>query len=146
LGHGNDRNRSLPAKALTSLIGVARAAGAQTISLQKDVRADDLAWLEQTPELLRVEQHLDDFADTAALVSICDLVISVDTSVAHLAGALGRPLWLLLPAPCDWRWMSKRDDSPWYPSARLFRQPSPGDWAYVLDEAARSLTTYMDAP
>jgi len=143
--HGNDRNRSLTAKALAPLIAAARSTGAQMISLQKEVRAGDLAWLEQTPDVLRVEDLLTDFADTAALVAACDLVISVDTSVAHLAGALGRPLWLLLPKPCDWRWMSAREDTPWYPAARLFRQTAPGDWAEVLDRAAQALADLRPA-
>jgi tetratricopeptide (TPR) repeat protein len=143
--HGNDRNRSLPAQALAPLIAAARAAGAQTIGLQKDVRAADLAWLEQTPHLLRVEDQLTDFADTAALIATCDLVISVDTSVAHLAGALGRPLWLLLPKPCDWRWMSNREGTPWYPGARLFRQVQPGEWADPLDRAAQALAGWRSA-
>ena len=137
--HGNDRNRSLPAQALAPLIAVARRVGAQMISLQKALRPDDLAWLEQTPDLLPLGDQFMDFADTAAVIATCDLVISVDTSVAHLVGTLGRPLWLLLPSHGDWRWMSKREDTPWYPSARLFRQAQPGDWAEVIDRAARAL-------
>jgi len=143
--HGNDHNRSLPANALAPLIAAGQRLGAQMISLQKEVRADDLPWLEQTPDVLRVEHLLIDFADTAALIATCDLVISVDTSVAHLAGALGRPLWLLLPKPCDWRWMSNREDTPWYPGARLFRQAEPGDWAEVLDRVAQALIGWRPA-
>ncbi len=137
--HGADRHRSLPVHALAPLITAARNVGAQIVSLQKEVRAADIAWLAQAPDLLRVEEQLTDFAETAALIATCDLVISVDTSVAHLAGALGRPLWLLLPKPCDWRWMSDREDTPWYPRARLFRQTRPGDWAEVLDRTAQAL-------
>jgi len=140
--HGNDHNRSLPANALAPLISAAGAVGAQVVSVQKEVSADDLAWLDGRPDLLRVEDRLTDFADTAALISGCDLVISVDTSVAHLAGALGRPLWLLLAKPCDWRWMSHREDTPWYASARLFRQAAPGDWTAVLDRAAQALAEF----
>ncbi len=143
--HGNDRNRSISAQALAPVISAARSLGAQTISLQKEVRASDLAWLEQAPEILRVEDRLTDFAETAALISICDLVISVDTSVAHLAGALGRPLWLLIPKPCDWRWMSDREDTPWYPGARLFRQAAPGDWTGALDRMAQALAEFRAA-
>jgi hypothetical protein len=143
--HGNDRNRSLPATALAPVIAAARNIGAQMISLQKEVRPADLVWLEQTPDLLRVGDQLTDFADTAALISTCDLVISVDTSVAHLAGALGQPLWLLTPKPCDWRWMSNREDTPWYPRARLFRQAEPGDWANVLSRVARALVEFAPA-
>jgi tetratricopeptide (TPR) repeat protein len=141
VAHGNDRNRSLPASALAPLIAAGRLRGVQMVSLQKEVRADDRAWLDATPDLLRVEDRLVDFADTAALVATCDLVIGVDTSVAHLAGALGRPLWLLLATPCDWRWMSEREDTPWYPSARLFRQRQPGGWTEALEQAARALAT-----
>jgi ADP-heptose:LPS heptosyltransferase len=82
---------------------------------------------------------LRDFADTAALIEQLDLVISVDTSVAHVAGALGKPLWLLLPWLPDWRWLLEREDSPWYPSARLFRQAEPGDWDSVLEKVRVAL-------
>jgi len=75
---------------------------------------------------------LKDISDTAALIEQMDLVISVDTSVAHLAGALGKPVWIMLPHVPDWRWLLDREDSPWYPTARLFRQPSHGDWDSVI--------------
>lgn len=80
-----------------------------------------------------------DFADTAALVANLDLVISVDTSVAHLAGALGKPVWLLDRFNSCWRWLVGRHDSPWYPTLRLFRQPRPGDWGSVVEEVVRDL-------
>ena len=82
---------------------------------------------------------VDDFADTAALISHLDLVVSVDTAVAHLAGALGKPVWILLPYAADWRWMLERNDSPWYPSMRLFRQQQAGDWAGVVDAVCDAL-------
>jgi ADP-heptose:LPS heptosyltransferase len=82
---------------------------------------------------------LTDFAETAAAVSRLDLVMSVDTSVAHLAGALGRPIWLLLPHLSEWRWLLERNDSPWYPTARLFRQRAPGDWREVARQVAAAL-------
>jgi hypothetical protein len=89
-----------------------------------------------------------DFAETAALIETLDLVISVDTSVAHLAGALGKPCWVLLPAEKpDWRWMTGRTDSPWYPSIRLYRQATPGDWRPVLDAVRRDLDALgLDTP
>jgi ADP-heptose:LPS heptosyltransferase len=83
-------------------------------------------------DVRRFEAELTDFADTAALMQSLDLVISVDTAIAHLAGALGRPVWILLSSPAEWRWLRGRDDSPWYPSARLFRQSVPGEWSEVL--------------
>ena len=83
------------------------------------------------------DQH--DFADTAALVDGLDLVISVDTAVAHLAGALGKPVWLLNRFDTDWRWLLNRDDSPWYPQLRQFRQPNPGDWSSVIGRVRDAL-------
>ncbi len=84
---------------------------------------------------------LKDFADTAALVANLDLIISVDTAVAHLAGAMGKPVWLLLPFLPDWRWMLDRPDSPWYPTMKLFRQKAPGDWDTVIRRVADALPT-----
>ena len=89
--------------------------------------------------LATVHDGIRDYADTAALTTLMDLVISVDTSVAHLAGALGRPVWLLLPYDPDWRWLLGRQDSPWYPTARLFRQPVRGDWESVLARVGEAL-------
>jgi ADP-heptose:LPS heptosyltransferase len=82
---------------------------------------------------------LNDFEDTAALIMNLDLVIAVDTAVAHLAGALGKPVWLLLPANSDWRWLEERSDSPWYPGMRLFRQEVLGEWAGVVGEVMQAL-------
>ena len=84
-------------------------------------------------------EDLHDFADTAALIDSLDLVISVDTAVAHLAGALGKPVWLLNRFDTDWRWLQNRDDSPWYPTLRQFRQPTPGDWPSVIGRAQDAL-------
>ena len=109
------------------------------ISLQKDIRATDLATLEANPWISRFDSELHDFSDTAALCECLDLVISVCTSTAHLGGALGRPTWVVLPFAPDWRWLLTRNDSPWYPSARLFRQPAMGDWNGVLSCVAEEL-------
>jgi hypothetical protein len=110
------------------------------ISLQKEIRPVDQAWLANHPEIHHFGDDLVDFDHTAALTSLMDLVISVDTSVAHLAGALGRPLWLLLPhIGVDWRWTLDREDSPWYPTARLFRQQAAGDWRAVAAGLGREL-------
>ena len=100
------------------------------------------------PGLIDLAGGLLDFADTAQAIMQLDLVISVDTSLAHLAGALGKPAWVLLPFAPDWRWLLHREDSPWYPTLRLFRQPAPGDWASVVKQlgiALRSPSLSADA-
>ncbi len=149
-GHGNDRNRSLPLAALAPLAAIP---GVRLVSLQKGPPADQLADPPAGMEILDLAalsgpgpgpgnapgSGLEDFADTAAAMANLDLVITVDTSVAHLAGALGRPVWVLLPFAPDWRWLLGRDDSPWYPTMRLFRQPAPGHWAPVLERVAERL-------
>ena len=108
-------------------------------SLQHIVRPDDRPALEGRPAIRRDVETAVDFADTAALIAGLDLVITVDPAVAHLAGALGWPVWVLLHVAPDWRWLTERSDSPWYPTLRLFRQGRPTDWAPVMDEAARAL-------
>jgi tetratricopeptide (TPR) repeat protein len=125
--HVNDRNRSIPLRMLSGLLG----ADAAFVSLQKNPKPEDAVILEQAG-VIDLTAHLTDFAETAALVSRLDLVITVDTSVAHLAGALGRPTWILLPYLPDWRWLLGRDDSPWYPTARLFRQDKTRDYGSVV--------------
>jgi ADP-heptose:LPS heptosyltransferase len=115
------------------------------VSLQKDVRTDDAAVLKERDDILDFGDALKDFSDTAALISHLDLVISVDTSVAHLAGALAKPVWVLLPFLPDWRWLLDRDDSPWYPTARLFRQDNTRAWDDVIvrvHEALRDFAGY----
>ena len=91
------------------------------------------------PQVIDLAPDLKDFADTAAAIEDLDLVLSVDTSVLHLAGAMAKPVWVLLPFLCDWRWMLQRDDSPWYPTARLFRQDKPGSWDGVLEQVGLNL-------
>jgi len=133
--HANDRARSV---ALDSFRGL-EVAGCRYVTLQPEVRESDRRALQAWGDALHFGEELHDFADTAALVQSLDLVISVDTSVAHLAGALGRPVWILLPHCPDWRWMLGRSDSPWYPTARLFRQPRTGDWAAVIETVRAEL-------
>jgi len=134
--HEIDRRRSLPLAALAPL---GRIADVRWISLQKGPPAAQLA---SPPPGLTIEDPMDaieDFADTAALVANLDLVIAADTAVAHLAGALGVPVWLLSRFDGCWRWMIDRNDSPWYPGLRLFRQSRPADWASVVAEVAAAL-------
>jgi tetratricopeptide (TPR) repeat protein len=141
-GHERDRERSIPLHTLLPLLD----AEATFVGLQKDVRAADAALLKERGDILPLGAGLGDFADTAALVAVLDLVVSVDTSVAHLAGALGKPVWILLTHVPDWRWLLGRTDSPWYASARLFRQDASCTWdgvvarvrAALLDFAART--------
>jgi Flp pilus assembly protein TadD len=130
----NDRIRSLAPSRLAPLLAVPNVTW---VSLQKSSSTT----VTPPPGLLDLTADLHDFADTAALISQLDLVIAVDTAVAHLAAALGKPTWILLAAVPDWRWMLGRADSPWYPSVRLFRQTTPGDWSTVVGEVASAMAT-----
>jgi len=134
-GHSNDRRRSLPPDMLAALLA---APGVQFVSLQPGPRADDAA-------LPDPSARLTDYADTAALIAILDLVVTVDTSVAHLAGALGVPCWVLLPFAPDWRWRLGCLDSLWYASIRLVRQPAPGAWHDVVARVVADLAAWYDA-
>lgn len=134
--HERDRERSIGLHALLPFLNT----DATFVSLQKEVRTDDAIVLKERVDILHFGDELGDFADTAALMSQLDLIISVDTSVAHLAGALGKPVWILLTHFPDWRWLLGRDDSPWYPSARLFRQDCTCTWDSMIErvrDAAR---------
>ena len=132
--HTNDANRSLALERLSPLF----QSGDVWVSLQKEVRESDQPAL-QDSGLFDLTAELVDFADTAALISALDLVIAVDTSVAHLAAALGKPVWLMVPFSPDFRWLLKREDSPWYPSLRLFRQQRLGDWEGVIARIGAAL-------
>ncbi len=134
--HIKDRTRSLDPARLKLLFALDRI---RLISLQKAPRPGEPEALAGFGRFDDWTDELGDFADTAALISALDLVISVDTSVAHLAGALGRPVWIMVSETPDWRWLLGRDDSPWYPTARLFRQTRFDDWAGVIDRIAAAL-------
>lgn len=129
-GHKNDRNRSMPLATLAPWFDLP----VEWICLQPELREADEAWLAEHPEVSIMRPSLTDFAETARLIQGLDWVVSVDTAVAHLAGALGKAVWLLLPTGPDYRWLLERADSPWYPTARLFRQARRGDWSQVLDQ------------
>ena len=133
--HKNDSNRSISLGEFKHLL----VNGPAFFCLQKEIRESDQIALKSLPMVRTFASDLTDFADTAALVSLMDVVITVDTSVAHLAGALGKKVWILLPYVPDWRWLLDRSDSPWYDSATLFRQPKIGDWASVIDTVRQRL-------
>jgi len=139
--HNNDRNRSIPLRMLARILDV----DATFVSLQKDPRPEDRAALLERPEIVDPTARLADFAETAALASCLDLVISVDTSVAHLAAALGRPTWILLPFTPDYRWLLDRGDSPWYPTVRLFRQTATREYGSVVDRVRAELQAMISA-
>ena len=112
---------------------------ASFISIQRDVRSADAAQLAATAQLTHLGGELADLNDTAGVLAMCDLLITVDTAPAHLAGAMGRPVWVLVPFAPDWRWMLDGEITPWYPSARVFRQSALADWNAVIARAAAAL-------
>jgi tetratricopeptide (TPR) repeat protein len=135
---GADRRRSLPLSAFAELLALP---GVTFVSLQKgEIAAAEIAAL-NLPDLIDIAPDLHDFADTAAALTALDLLITVDTAVAHLAGALLRPVWMLNRADTDWRWQLSRTDSPWYPTLRLFRQATPGHWQPVLEALRNALAS-----
>ncbi|QEH34216.1 TPR repeat-containing protein YrrB [Aquisphaera giovannonii] len=134
--HTRDGERSFP---LACLEHVARLPGVRLFALQKNHGLDQLRDVEGRFDITSLGGRLHDFVDTAAAMRSMDLVISADSSPAHLAGALGVPVWTVLPAVCDWRWMADRDDSPWYPTMRLFRQRKLGDWDELFRRLASAL-------
>jgi len=133
--HQNDVQRSIRLEMMEPLMDFP----AEFHSLQKEYRESDLEFLAQHPEVRQHQHELHDFSDTAALIECLDLVISVDTSVAHVTGAMGKPVWILLPFVPDYRWMVDRDDSLWYPTARLFRQSAIGDWTGAINGVISAL-------
>src|SRR5438067_1812247 len=137
--HMNDRNRSIP----LSLFAPLWSPGAMHfVCVQRELRDGDAELLAREPRVTQLGRELDDFADTAAVLALVDLVITVDTSVAHLAGAMGRPVYILVPFSPDWRWTLAGESSRWYPTARLFRQPSVGDWDSVIERLRGELAGF----
>jgi tetratricopeptide (TPR) repeat protein len=131
-----DRTRSIGLPRFAPLLSVE---GVELYSIQRDLRDGDRDILRSHPGVVQLGDAMEDFDDTAAIISLLDLVISSDTSVVHLAGAMGKPVWVLLQHVADWRWLMDRDDSPWYPTARLFRQPAIDDWESVVARVMREL-------
>jgi len=134
--HARDRYRSVPLRALSLLWGLE---GVRFIALQKEPAVAEVEGLPVGVEFVNLGPELEDFCDTAAVISQLDLVLCVDTAVAHLAGALGKPVWLMVPQPADFRWLEGREDSPWYPTMRLFRQRRRGDWDEVIERVKAAL-------
>ncbi len=141
--HVLDRFRSVRLDALKPLFSLAATTW---YSLQKGDRENESGYLKDEYDLHTLGPAIDDFADTLAILHSLDLLITVDTSVAHLAGAAGLPVWVLVPAYSEWRWLTGRTDSPWYPSMRLFRQREPGKWEPVIEEVRHALREWRDAP
>jgi len=141
--HNNDRNRSIRLERLAPLAAVA---GIVLVSLQKGPAAAQCAdWPGPAP-LVNLDAQIESFEDTAAILAQLDLLVSVDTSVGHLAGALGKPAWIMLPFAPDWRWLMARSDSPWYPSVRLFRQGAPRAWTPLIESVAGELAAFVARP
>jgi tetratricopeptide (TPR) repeat protein len=143
--HDNDRNRSI---AFTQLLPLIEAfPQVQFVSMQVGPRESDLPALDACAQIVRIEDQIKDFSDTAALAMQLDLLISVDTSVVHLAAALGKPVWVLIAASSDWRWLEGREDTPWYPNVRLFRQSDVDgktwNWTPVLNRIQSQLTKLL---
>jgi hypothetical protein len=134
--HANDRNRSCQ---LEQFLPLAQIPGIQWYGLQKGSGAEEVHQIGSQFMIDNMGGELGDFSDTAAVLEKLDLLISVDTAVVHLAGAMGKTVWTLLPYAPDWRWQRNRDDSPWYPSMRLYRQPARGDWASVFEQVEGDL-------
>jgi tetratricopeptide (TPR) repeat protein len=138
--HNNDLNRSM---SLSAFAPIAALDGVSLVSLQKGPAQGAIADYFDRAPLLNLGAEIVDFVDTMSIIETLDLVITVDTAVAHLAAAMGKQVWIMLPHAPDWRWLLERSDSPWYPTARLFRQPSPGDWGTVARRVGEALSEPM---
>jgi hypothetical protein len=135
-----DHDRSIQLK---NILPVFSILGARYFSVQKELRDGDLEILNANRQIVHLGNAISDFQDTAAIIMSLDLIISSDTSVVNLAGALGRPVWVLLPFNPDWRWLSDGQRTPWYPTARLFRQTKNGEWGPVVDEVCAQLQKFL---
>jgi len=130
---------------LNEMVPLARIPGVTFYSLQKDATANAANTPPPGMRLVDLTADIGDFADIAALIMNLDLVIAVDTDVSHLAGALGKPVWTMLAAASEWRWLLARNDNPWYPTMRLFRQTTPGDWSGVVAAVEQELRALLSA-
>jgi hypothetical protein len=137
-----DRTRTI---GLPRILPLLSRTDVRYVGLQRDLRDGDEEILRRHPQLENLGDALESFADTAAVIASLDLIISIDSATAHLAGALGKPVWILLPYAPDWRWLLGRDDSPWYPSARLFRQARLDDWSGVVEKVTQELAHFAQS-
>jgi ADP-heptose:LPS heptosyltransferase len=135
--HTNDARRSLKLRQIAPILA---NPGVAFVSLQTPVPAADQSDLSAATNVIDLAAELGNFSDTAAIIAGLDLIITVDTAVAHLAGAMGKPVWVLVSEPADWRWLRHREDSPWYPTLRIFRQPRPGAW----DDAIKAVVIALN--
>jgi len=142
VSHANDRNRSIDLKLLEPLLALD---GVSFLSIQRELRGNDAELVARHGNISHLGNELADMADTAAVAALADLTISVDTSVVHLAGSLGRPVWVMLPFAPDWRWTQFNETCPWYPQARLFRQNALGDWGSVIATLRAALVPFIAA-
>jgi Flp pilus assembly protein TadD len=138
--HENDGNRSCHIEHFLTLAGIP---GVELYGLQKGDAARQIETLDRVKGIINFDHELKDFSETSAAIENLDLIIAVDTALVHLAGAMGKPVWTLLPYTPDWRWLMEREDSPWYPTMRLFRQPACGDWGAVFDKIIEELRKLM---
>jgi hypothetical protein len=138
--HNNDHNRTITLDTLAPLFEVP---GVAFLSVQKGPATAQMAACKGRAPLLNLDAQIQDFEDTIAILDAADLLISVDTSVVHFAGALGKPAWAMIPFAPDWRWLTQREDTPWYPSVRLFRHPAPKRWDLVLPRVAEELSRFV---
>lgn len=145
-GNPNVKNDQWRSPRLAPLVNLFNVPGVTFFALQKGAGREDLDKLGPFPSLIDLGDDLHDFGDTAAVMNQMDLIITTDTSVVHLAGALGRPTWVMLHRTADWRWLAKRDDSPWYPTMRLYRQPRLGDWGSVVHAIENDLRARVGQP
>jgi hypothetical protein len=137
--HRNDLNRSILLSSFKSII----CDDADFYSLQIEYRTHDIDYINEHPEIIDFSSELKDFSDTACLCNLMDLIITVDTSVAHLSAALGKLTWVLVPHNPDFRWFNDRQDSPWYPSVKIFRQNSFDNWNQTLNQIRQELTKFI---
>ncbi|MCK5640178.1 MAG: hypothetical protein KAJ19_05255, partial [Gammaproteobacteria bacterium] len=138
--HRNDKNRSIPLRTFKPLT---KLPNTRLYSLQKGVAAADISGAANKMDIVDFSKFIEDFTDTARIIQNLDLIITVDTAVAHLAGAMGKPVWVLLPYAPDWRWGLENKNTPWYPSMQLYRQHTVTEWTDIVEEISEDLRSLL---